>query len=114
MGKRILLDTSPTGVQHSIEFEGDSMYTVEYTPTEVENEILDSCQRMRSLHQRKTQAGFQHAARIPINTYMAWKKEWREGYAHTMTWQQFEVMKLNSRDNSKLRTGFKRGGSKKL
>ena len=45
---------------------------------------------------------------IPINTYQAWKKEWREHYSEVFTWQTFEVMKLNSRDNAKLRTGYKR------
>ena len=115
MGKRLLLDVSPTGVQHfaQVEDEGDTLILVEHTPTRIENEILDSCSRLRRLHQTKGRA-LQHAARIPINTYQAWRKEWREKYADVFTWQTFEVMKLNSRDNEKLRTGYKRSGSKKL
>lgn len=111
--KKILLDVSPTGVRHEVVFEDDAMYTVEHTPGHIENEILDSCARLRSLHQPKGRL-MQHAARTPINTWQAWRKEWKEKYSDTMTWPQFEVMKLNSRDNSKLRTGNKRGGSKLL
>lgn len=115
MGKKILLDTSPTGVQHSIEIDddGNSFTAVEYTPTRVENEILDSCAAMRSVSQRNG-GGLRHAGRIPINTYMQWKKEWREKYAQDFTWPTFEAMKLNSRDNQHLRTGHKRSGSMKL
>lgn len=107
MGKRLLLDVSPTGVQHSVEIDNDGggFTAIEYTPDSIEHEILDGCARMRSLHQRKG-AGLQHAARIPINTYNIWKKEWREHWADKFTWPTFEVMKLNSRDNSKMRTGM--------
>lgn len=85
------------------------MLAIEHTPTSIESAILDDCARMRSLHQRKS--AFQHAARIPINTYNQWKREW---HAHvrgggSLNWSQFEVMKLNSRDNCKLRTGMGRG-----
>ena len=113
MGKRILLDVSPTGVQHSVEVSDTELVTIEHTPTSIESEILDSCERLRGLHQRKGKGGLQHAARIPINTWTAWKKEWREKYSDTYTWSQFEVMRLNSSDFCKLRTGYKRGGSGK-
>ena len=114
MTRKIHLETSPTGVQHSVEIDsdGDGFYAVEHTPSSVENEILDECSRLRALHQRGRV--FQHAAKIPINTYMAWKKEWREHYSDVFTWQTFEVMKLNSRDFKNLRTGYKRSGSKRL
>ncbi len=111
MGKRLLLDVSPTGVQHSIEIDhdGDGFTAIEHTPTLVENEILDSNQRLRSLHQRRS--NFQHAARIPINTYNQWRREWQEHIrgGGSMSWSQFEVVKLNNRDNCKLRTGNGRG-----
>jgi len=114
VAKKFLLDVAPTGVQHHIEISPDGdLTTIEYTPTRVESEILDSCERMRSLVQRKG-AGLRHAGRIPINTYIAWKKEWKEKYSQDFTWATFESMKLNSRDNGKLRTGYKRGGSMKL
>ncbi len=108
MGQRLLLDVSPTGVQHSVEIDhdGNSMLLIEHTPTLVENSILDENQRMRSLVQRKS--NFQHAAQIPILTYNMWKQEWRKHYADKYTWPQFEVIKLNSRDNCKLRTGYQR------
>lgn len=108
MGKR-LLDVSPTGVQHyaEVDGDGDELTLIEYTPTEVEDEILESCDQMRSLHQNG-RAQLQHAARIPTNTYQQWKREYRESGAwKTLTWGQFEVMKLNSRDNCRLRTGRK-------
>ena len=109
MGQRYLLDVSPTGVQHSVEIEGDgdSITMIEHTPTLVEDQILAENARSRSLAQSRGR-NFQLAARIPINTYNAWKKEWREKYADKWTWPQFEVMKLNSRDNSKLRVGHQR------
>lgn len=115
MSKR-LLDVSPTGVQHYVEVEddGDTLVTIEHTPTVIEDEILDSCAVARSLHQKKG-AAFQFAARIPVNTHQQWKREFvRDGYVKTMTWAEFEVMKLNNRDNCNLRTGYKRSGSKKL
>ncbi len=116
MSKKLLLDVSPTGVEHyaQIEDDGDTLLTVEHTPTRIENEILDSCAQLRGLHQKR--GGLQHAARIPINTYNQWRKEWeaerRRG--SQITWPQFEVAKLNSRDFGRLRTGFKRGGAKRL
>lgn len=115
MGKKFLLDVSETGVQHSIEIDndGDGFTAIEFTPTRIENEILDSCATLRGLHQNKA-SSFKHAARIPINTYNMWKEEWRKHYSQTYTWQQFEAMKLNSRDFENLRTGHKRSGSMKL
>ena len=108
MGQRLLLDVSPTGVQHSVEIDhdGDSMLLIEHTPTLVEQSILDENQRMRSLVQRRS--NFQLAAKIPILTYNMWKQEWRKDYADKYTWSQFEVIKLNNRDNSKLRVGHQR------
>jgi hypothetical protein len=107
--QRFLLDISPTGVQHSVEInhDGDEITLIEHTPTLVENVILDENQRMRSLHQRKS--NFQLAAKIPVNTWQGWKKEWREKYRDIYTWPTFEVIKLNNRDNCKLRVGNQRG-----
>ena len=110
MGKRLLLDVSPTGVRHEVEIDhdGNSMTVIEHTPTLVETEILDGNARLRSLHQRRG-GGLQHAARIPINTYNQWRQEWRDSGAYkSVSWSQFEITKLNSRDNCKLRTGRQR------
>jgi len=109
VAQRFLLDVSPTGVEHSVEInhDGDELTLIEHTPTLVENVILDENQRLRSLHQKRS--NFQLAAKIPVNTYQAWKKEWREHYSDTYTWPTFEVIKLNNRDNCKLRTGNGRG-----
>ena len=110
MGKHLLLDVSPTGVRHSVEIDddGDGFTTIEYQSGELESVILDDCANLRGLVQRKG-AHFRHAARIPIVTYELWKKEWAAGPCKTIPWPQFEVAKLNSRDNCNLRTGHKRG-----
>ena len=115
MGKTLQLGKSVTGVQHSIEIDadGDGFTLIEFTPDEVETEILDNCARMRSLHQN-SRSHFKHAGQIPIGLHAVWKKEWREKYSDTWTWQTFLAMKLNSREYENLRTGHKRGGSMKL
>lgn len=106
---RKTLDVSPTGVRHEVVIEDDKLYTVEYTPSSIESEILDSCAEMRSLAQRRD-TSMQFAARIPINTYMIWKGEHRKHMREggSLTWAQFEVMKLNSRENCNLRVGNQR------
>ncbi len=116
MSKGILLDVSPTGVQHyaHVDPDGEVLTLVEHTPSSVEQTILDDCARKRSLVQRRG-AQLQHAASVPINTHAAWKREWREHFSDVYTWQTFLVMKLNSRDNCNLRTGYGRGAwGKKL
>lgn len=109
---KYLLDVSPTGVEHSIvvEDDGDTIRYVEHTPTRIENEILDTCQQMRSLAHSANTQNLKHAARVPINTWQGWRKEWREyrQKGGELSWPQFEVIKLNNRDNCKLRTGHKR------
>lgn len=110
MTNKFLLDRSPTGVEHSVVLEGDEFYTVEYTPSKIEKDILGSCAELRNMAQRKD-AGMQLAARIPINTYMGWKKEYAQYQQSggTLTWGQFEVAKLNSRDFCQFRTGMGSG-----
>lgn len=115
MTQRFLLDVAPTGVQHIVEInhDGDELTLIEHTPTLVEDEILASNAQMRSMQQRKS--NFALAARIDINTWSGWKKEWRKTYRDSMTWPQFEVMKLNSRENCNLRVGHQRSAfGKKL
>lgn len=101
MGKRILLDVSPTGVEHHVDVDEDGFTYIEHTPTWVDNEILDNCSKLRGLHQNSRSA-FKFAGQVPINTHAAWKKEWREKYSDTVTWPTFLAQKMNSRDNSKL------------
>ena len=116
MGNKRLLGNNPlTGVQHYVDIDnsGDGFTTVEFTPTSVENEILDSCARLRNLDQNP-HSNFKHAARVPVGLNELWKKEWRENYADKMKWMEFKVMKLNSRDFQRLRTGKKDSGSMKL
>lgn len=110
MPKKLLFERSATGVEHHVEIDpdGDVLTTVEHTPTSVEQSIMDSCHDLRGMPQNR-RANMRHVARIPINTYNAWKKEWREQYSDKLTWQQFEVMKLNDPNNARLRTDDVRG-----
>lgn len=101
MGKRILLDVSPTGIHHEVEVDENGFTYNEHTPTAVEDLILDECSRLRGLHQNSRSA-FRFAGKVPLNTHAMWKKEWREKYSDTWTWPTFLGMKMNSRDNSKL------------
>ena len=106
MGKQLLLDVTPAGIQHSVDVDENGFTYAEHQPTFVEQEILDECARLRGLHQRKSGA-FQLAGKVPIVTHAMWKKEWREKYRDTWTWPTFLAMKMNNRDHSKLRIGGK-------
>lgn len=65
--------------------------------------IVDHAQRLRSLP-TNSRAHMKPAATIPLVIYHNWKKEWRAKYRQSWTWQTYLVMKINSRDYSKLRT----------
>ena len=106
--KHFLDDISPTGVHHKIHVSDDELITEEFTPTAVEKALLDNAKHLRDDLAPNRHAAFRHAAHIPINTYMGWKKEWKEKWADTYSWSTFEVMKINSSDWKNLRTGVKR------
>ena len=101
MGKRLLLEVSPTGVQHFVEVDEDGFTYQEHQSNDVERGIIDECQKLRGLHQNR-QSNFRLAAKIPLVTHQLWKKEWREKYSDTWTWQTFLAMKINSGEYSKL------------
>lgn len=106
--RKILLDVSPTGVQHYAHVSDDELITEEFTPTSIEKLILDSTAELRNHGVQSRKSMFRHAARIPINTFYIWKKKYRtEGYDKTMTWGEFEIMMLNSSSNTKLLTGVR-------
>ena len=70
------------------------------------DKILDANAQARNnftLDGERTSYGYL-AARIPIVIWQNWRREWMEKYRQYWTWQTFEVMKLNSRDFSYLRT----------
>lgn len=102
---KILLDISPTGVQHYLHMDqsGDECYVSEHTPTIVEQKILDECHALRGLKQYGR--GLQLAAKVPINTHFGWKKEWRQKYRQHFTWGTFLAMKINDRSHKNLRVG---------
>lgn len=113
MSSKFLLHKAPTGIQHSIEVTDEGFNSFEFTPSCVENEILDGCAAMRGV-QQNANAKLRHAASTPLGLNAVWRKEWEQHYKDKMPWMQFKVMKLNSRDNSRLRTGYKRSGSMKI
>lgn len=101
MGKRILLDVSPTGVKHEVEVDEDGFTYNEHQSNAVESVILDECARLRGLAQNR-RSNFKFAGKIPLVTHALWKKEWRETASDSMTWPTFLAIKMNNRDNSKL------------
>lgn len=106
MGK-ILLDRSVTGVEHYVEVNGDELVTAEFTPTSVDKIVIDDVKARGDLAQN-ARSGMRHAASIPINTYMGWRKEWAQTASDTYTWKTFLAMKLNSSDYKFLRVNGKR------
>lgn len=93
-------------VDQNLVFEDDFVYTVETLPGEHVQAVLDHCQRV-SNHRTilPTRALGRPAATIDMVTRQKWRREWERGYADKMKWGQFLVMKLNSSENSRLRTG---------
>ena len=105
--RRILLDASPTGVQHFAHVSDNELITEEFTPTSVEQEVLDHAHTLRGLEQSR-HSPMRHAATIPMGTYAIWRKEWQQKHADKWTWKTWLVMRLNSSDNKNLRTGVNR------
>ena len=110
MTKRYPLGKSPTGIEHyaEIDHDGNELTLIEFTPGHIGDDILASCAELRGLDQRPG-SGVRLVARTPLNTYQAWRRDWQANYADKMTWAQFEVSKLNSRENCQLRTWKGRG-----
>ena len=102
MGKRISLGKAWNHVDHSVEVDEDGFTYIEHTSTEVEDEILDECARLRGL-QQNVGSNFKFAGKVPTNTHAVWKKEWRETAADNVTWPTFLAIKMNNRDHSKLK-----------
>ena len=80
----------------------DELITEEFTPTSVDKMIVDNVQALGDLTQN-VQSNLRHAARIPINLYMGWRKEWMQKARDTYDWKTYLAMKLNSTDFKRLR-----------
>lgn len=106
--KTIELGRSPTGVIHRVHVNDDELIAEEFTPTSVDNAILDHAKDIRNNGRVAHGAEARHAATVPLNIYMQWKKEWRTKYRQYFTWTTFEIMKINSSDYANLRTLVKR------
>jgi len=89
----------------SVSDEGEIVARDIQTPAELDR-IKDSCAQARNEYDitgQRTAYGY-IAARVPIVIWQNWRREWQQKYRNDWTWQTFEVMKLNSRDFSYLRT----------
>lgn len=102
MGKRILLDVSPTGIQHTVDVDENGFTYEEHQTTADEQVILDECHTLRGLVQNK-QSNFRFAGKIPLVTHAIWKKEWREKHSDTVTWPTYLAIQMNNRDHGKLK-----------
>jgi len=104
--KKILLDVSPTGVEHYVHISDDELITEEFTPTVVDDAIIDSVSALRGLPQNKASA-FRFAGRIPINLYIKWRQEW-QARDDAMSWNTFKVNRINEPDFKNLRLDGKK------
>lgn len=107
MSTRILLDRSPTGVEHYVHVDDQEIVLEEFTPSKIEGIIVSEAQRLASMPQRRGSA-LRHAATVPISLYQKWRKEWRQHHSDKWEWKTFLAMKLNNPDYAYLRTGVKR------
>ena len=79
--------------------EENELVCVDLQNEAVNQEILDSCKEMRnSPHLRNPDAAGFIAGRIPITTWVNWRREWMKAYQSYYTWQGYMLSKLNSRE----------------
>lgn len=108
-----MADRAPVGrspySETNLFFEDDAVFSVETMPGQHVQQILDFTQSVQANQQfiPSRRLG-RPAATIDMVTRAQWRKEWQRGYADRMKWGEFLVMKLNSSDYSKLRTGVRR------
>ena len=100
---RLLLDNNALAATF-MHFDGDQ-FVIENKPhVAAEKAVLEQNQRMRNSSPNRLAHG-RLAASVPVGLNAAWKREWQQsGYAKTMDWMAFKIMKLNDRNYSYLRT----------
>jgi hypothetical protein len=89
---------SPYGVRTEITHDDDGM-TVKRTQRV--DKIIDSLRHDSENVNRK--AAGRIGARIPIETYYAWRDEWKKKHADRWEWPTFLAQRINNPDYSKLR-----------
>jgi hypothetical protein len=89
---------SPSGVKTEMRVEDDGIVVKR---TQRVDHIIDSLREQSETVNRK--ASGRIGARIPIETYMNWKAEWKRHHADRWEWKTFLVMRLNDADYKYLR-----------
>lgn len=91
--------TSLHGVRSEVRFNDDE--TIEVKRTQRVDRIVDGFRQESETINRK--ASGRIAARIPIDTYMAWKQEWKQRHADRWDWTTWLASRLNDADYKYLR-----------
>ena len=90
--------TSLHGVRSELRINEDS---VEVKRTQRVDGIIDEFRRQSENINRK--ADMRVAARVPIETYMSWKQEWKRQHADRWDWKTFLAQRINNPDFKFLR-----------
>ena len=102
-----VIDLGHNGAARSVYAEEDNYsYLLDFQNRDEIRAILDHNSRVRYLQKKfneKSKARGRLVANIPITVYMNWEKEWKKERKDTMTWHEFLIGRLNSRDWSQLK-----------
>lgn len=110
---RLVHEIDSAGIETTIDYDGSSLEVKQHVATRYDQNVLDKCKEVRSIHQ--VGRHYRWAAETPLLLNKKWQREFVEkGYDKTMKWGEFKAMKLNSREYQNLRCGYKRSGSMKL
>lgn len=86
------------GVRSEVRINDDS---IEVKRTQRVDRIIDGFRQQSETPNRR--AASRIGARVPIETYNAWRDEWRRHHADRWEWPTFLVMRLNDSDYKYLR-----------
>lgn len=104
MGETFITGVNPGGIVEKVTEEDGELILEDEMPGEVVDKILDENEAYRNMQAAKTGPSGNGVigARIPLPTYMAWQKEYREGPKKWgVKWHVFLKRRLNSGEFSK-------------
>ena len=102
---------SHTKIRSHIYMDDDGRATVVNKISQRDNQVIaDQCKREREFHARLSprerskarQLGF-ITGHVPILLWGQWRREWDVKFRSYMTWQEFEINKLNSAEFAEYR-----------
>jgi len=99
--RQILSDNGLT--QTHLIIQGDELITLDTTPGNRVQKILDANQRLRSDTKNPLSHGRLAASIDPVLRHQ-WRKEWAQKHSDKWSWKTYLVMQLNPRDYSQFRT----------